>query len=229
MLAYLLMHTLRAAARLLFRLLGGYRIVCAHHVPRKGGVLICPNHVCDADPPAIGAAVPRYPYFMAKEELFSLRLIGPMMRALHAFPIRRDSADRSALRHAEQLLKAGEAVIIFPEGGGNFEGRLQPLQPGALLLALRTRVPVIPVALAHTNQVLPYGATRPRRSPHPVTVTFGEPLDLSDLYGKKGAVEEATYRLTVRLASMLNQPVPQGTHIPHDQRPPQRLPPAAPT
>lgn len=139
-----------------------------------------------------------------------------LLPAIHAFPIKRDSADRAALSKAEALLKAGESVVVFPEGGGNDAGTLQPLHPGALLIALRARVPVVPVALFHTNRVLPYRAVWPRRSPEPVRVVFGEPLDLSDLHGKKGGVEEATRRLTERLATLLDQPIPEGKPQKHD-------------
>ncbi|WP_309712328.1 lysophospholipid acyltransferase family protein [Armatimonas sp.] len=214
---YRLLRTLcRWLAHLLFIFHGGLRVTGNALVPQKGGVLICPNHVCDADPPAIGAALDREAWFMAKSELFSIPVLRWLLPAVHAFPIRRDSADRAALSRAEELLKAGEAVVIFPEGGGNAEGTLQPLHPGALLLALRTKVPVVPVALFHTNKVVPYGATRPQKSPEPVRVEFGEPLDFSDLYGKKGAVDEATKRLTERLAQMLGQPIPEGKPQKHD-------------
>lgn len=200
----------RWIARLLFVTHGGFRVERAERVPRHGGVLFCPNHVCDADPPAVGAALPRPAWFMAKEELFAMRFLHWLLPAVHAFPVKRNSADRGALNRAEALLKAGEAVVIYPEGGGNDVGLLQPLNPGALLVALRAKVPVVPVALFNTNKVLPYRAIRPQRSPEPVRVVFGEPLDLSDLYGKKGAVDEATHRLTVALAELLGQPVPEG-------------------
>ena len=59
-------------------------------------------------------------------------------------------------------------------------------------MALRAKVPIVPVALFNTNKALPYGAVKLQKSPEPITVVFGEPLDLSDLYGKKGAVDEAT-------------------------------------
>lgn len=206
----------RAFVSLLFTVLGGIRREGLENVPTTGGVLICPNHICDADPFAIGWAMPRPAHYMAKSELFAIRIVGPLMRRLRAFPVQRDSADRSALKNAETLLKNGEAVVIFPEGGGNYDGMLQPLHPGALLVALRAQVPVVPVALIHTNWVLPYGSLRPRRSPKPVRVVFGEPLDLSDLYGKRGAIEEATQRLTIRLATMLEQPIPTGKPKRHD-------------
>jgi len=181
-------------------------------VPRSGGVLICPNHVSDADPPAVAAALPRSAWFMGKEELFDIPVLGMLLRLYRVFPVRRNTADRAALRRAEDLLKAGEAVVVFPEGGGNPEATLQPLNPGAALLALRTGVPVIPVAVAGTPGMWPYGAPAPRRSGAPVSVTFGPPLELSDLARRRGgaAVTAATQRLAEALAAMLGQPVPQG-------------------
>ncbi|MGC4043708.1 MAG: lysophospholipid acyltransferase family protein [Armatimonas sp.] len=218
MLTWLCRTLLRCGVWLTLQFLGGLRFRGKKNVPQPGGVLLCPNHVCDADPAVMFVAMPRTAHYMAKAELFDIKFLGKLIRICNAFPIKRDSADRSALRHAEELLKAGEAVVVFPEGGGNFENTLQPLQPGALLIALRARVPVVPVALKNTYYMLPYGETRPRRSPIPAEVIFGEPLDISDLYGKKGAVEEATRRLTERLAQMLNQPVPTKPYVPHDER-----------
>lgn len=210
LLANLLYPMVCALVRLVFVCLGGIRAVDSHHVPRRGGVLICPNHFCDADAPAVAAVLPRRAHFMAKEELFHLRVIGPAMRFFDAFPVRRNSADRGALREAVRRLEAGEAVVIFPEGGGNADGRLQPLHPGPLLVALQAGVPVVPVAIVDANRVLPYGTLRPRRSDRPVRVVFGEPIDLSDLRGQRGAVEAATARLAERLAGLLGQPVPEG-------------------
>lgn len=206
--------------RLVFGALGGFRTQGRERVPRSGGVLICPNHVGDADAPAVAVALPRSAWFMAKEDLFGVPILGAMMRLWHGFPVKRNTADRNALRRAEELLKSGEAVVIFPEGGGNEEGVLQPLNPGALMIALRAGVPVVPVALVNTNKVWPYGDVRPRRAGVPVHVTFGEPIDFSDLAGKRGAIEAATQRLTETLATMLNQPIPQGKPKRRDDEPP---------
>ena len=213
-----LRHVVRVVFWWILCALGGIRIRGKENVPARGGVLLCPNHVCDIDPEVVYVALPRFAHYLAKEELFPVPIVGALMRLCKAIPIQRDSADLKALRRAESVLKAGEALVIFAEGGGNYENSLQPLQPGALLIALRTRVPVIPVALVNTNAVMPYGTLRPRRASRPVEVIFGAPLDLSDLYGKRGATEEATRRLTARLAEMLGQPIPTGPYVPHDKR-----------
>ncbi len=193
---------------LVFLYLGGFRRSGVANVPRCGGVLICPNHVSDADPCAVSVALPRTAYYMAKAELFDTPVLGFLLRLWHAFPIRSNSADRAALRHAEDLLKAGEAVVIFPEGGGNGENTLQSLYPGAMLLALRCDVPVVPVALTNTGKVWRYGDLRPHRAGVPVGVTFGKPLDLSPFRGKPRATEKATQLLTKTLANMLGHPIP---------------------
>ena len=196
--------------RVTFGVLGGLRREGQKNIPKSGGVLLCPNHFSDADPAAVAVALPRTAWFMAKAELFDVPVLGALIRLWHGFPVKRDSADRSALRRAEELLKAGEAVVIFPEGGGNAEGMLQPLHPGALMIALRAKVPVIPVALKDTDKMWTYGAPLPHRSGTAVSVVFGPPLDLSDLEGKRGAIEKATARLTETLAKMLDQPAPVG-------------------
>jgi 1-acyl-sn-glycerol-3-phosphate acyltransferase len=184
--------------------------------PAGTGVLLCPNHVSDADPAAVYWGLGRPAWYMAKSELFSVPVLGALMRFFQAFPVKRDTADRAALKRAEELLKEGKMVVIFPEGGGNFDNTLQPLHPGALLIAMKTRVPVIPVAMKNTALVWPYGKLKLQRTPQPVEVIFGEPLDLSDLYDKRGATELATQRLTETLAKMLDQPIPQGKPQKHE-------------
>jgi 1-acyl-sn-glycerol-3-phosphate acyltransferase len=78
------------------------------------------------------------------------------------------------------------------------------------MVALRAKVPVVPVALKNTDRMWTYGAILPHRSSVPVSVLFGPPLDLSGLEGKRGAIEQATALLTRTLAEMLDQPIPEG-------------------
>ncbi len=170
-----------------YAIYGGIRYVGRENVPRRGGVLITPNHISDADPTAIGLALPRSCYVMAKEEIFSMGFLGTLSRWLHGFPVKRYTADRAALRYAEDLLKRGEAVVMFPEGKLSEDGTLQPILPGALLIAQRAGVPIIPTVIEGTDSLLPYGEKRPRHAGRQIVVRFGAPVSAADLMsGAKG-------------------------------------------
>jgi 1-acyl-sn-glycerol-3-phosphate acyltransferase len=166
-----------------FRYYGGIRFVGRENVPRQGGVLITPNHISNADPPAIGIAVPRPCYFMANETLFARPILGRFMRWLHGFPVKVNAPDRAALRRAEEILKQGEALVIFPEGEQSEDGRLLPMQPGVLLLAQRANVPIVPVIIEGTDLVIPYQQEKPRRASRPVVIRFGKPVTAAELMG----------------------------------------------
>ena len=108
--------------RMLFRVHGGYRVIGAHHVPRKGGVLICPNHVCDVDPSAVAGALPRRSRFIAKHDLFEMRILSWVLPMFGVIPIRRDTADRVALKTA--IISAPGCNVCniasgFPPPSGN--------------------------------------------------------------------------------------------------------------
>ena len=93
----------------------------------------------------------------------------------------RGAPDRAALKRAEELLKSGQIVVIFPEGQLSRDGELQSLLPGALMLALRARVPIIPIGIAGTNQVLPFSHVVPQPTLKKVHVHFGSPISFEDL------------------------------------------------
>lgn len=112
---------------------------------------------------------------MAKSELFGIPILGSVMRAFGAFPVRRGEPDRAALRTAIQFLKAGEVVGMFPEGALTESGELQPIMPGAGLVARQAGVPVICVGLRNTERVLPYGAVVPRPGWRRIWAVWGEP------------------------------------------------------
>ncbi len=166
-----------AVMRLLMRVLGRLTASGESNVPRRGGVLYCPNHSSDCDPVAIFVSAPRRCWMIGKSELFDIPRLGWFFAHFQAFPIKRGSPDRAALRRAEALLKSGEALLLFPEGRLSEDGHLQTLQPGAALLSLRTGAPIVPIGLQNTNRIMPYGAVRPQYSPAPVTVTYGPPID----------------------------------------------------
>jgi 1-acyl-sn-glycerol-3-phosphate acyltransferase len=144
------------------------------HVPPTGPVLLVANHSSVLDPPLIGGMTSRQVTFMAKAELFRVPLFGRFIRALNAYPVRREGGDPAALRTALRILENQGTLLVFPEGTRGPEGTLRPGKPGAGMLAALSGAAVVPVYVRGSGRALPRGARWPR--PVKVTVTFGPPL-----------------------------------------------------
>ena len=149
------------------------------NVPRRGGVLLVCTHQSHLDPMIYGANLPRQVSYFAKAELFENRHFSAFIRALHAFPVRRGEADVGAMKEAIRRLKAGCALVVFPEGTRSIDGSIKPLEAGVGLIARRAGVPVIPAIVDGSYKVLPKGARFPR--PQKVAVMYGKPLDVDGL------------------------------------------------
>jgi 1-acyl-sn-glycerol-3-phosphate acyltransferase len=195
----------RALFRLFFRLLCRWRVTGVETCPRWGPLILAPNHISYLDPPAAGSAVPQPVWFMAKHELFAIPVLGTILPLVNAFPVRRGTADRAALRRAEALLREGKTVVLFPEGMRRFDGRLGDPEPGVAFVALRTQAPVVPVALVGTDRALPRHSALPR--PARVEARLGPPMTFPDLYHRtadRSALDEASRRIMAALRSLLN-------------------------
>jgi len=142
------------------------RVAGTEHIPPRGPLIVACNHVSYFDPPALGAAATRPLGYMAKRQLFLIPLLGPLLRALGAFPVDRSRGDVAAIKAALELLSKGAAMGIFPEGTRNMKRDIKP-QMGVALLASRTGAAVVP---AHVS-----GTARVRRLAR-IGVAFGEPL-----------------------------------------------------
>ena len=141
---YIAKVIVRTIIKVIFRI----EIRGLENIPKKGPVIICPNHISLLDPPVIGALLNRRIYFMAKEELFKnpfLRLL--LGTGLGAFPVKRGTADLSAIKTALTYLKKGKAIGIFPEGTRSKTGQLQKAEPGVAMLAIKGNAPVVPIAI----------------------------------------------------------------------------------
>lgn len=158
-----------------FGLMGPLRQRNRRAIPRHGGFLLVANHRSDIDPILLQWACPRRIYFMAKSELFPVPILGHLMRAFGAFPVKRGEPDRASLRYAASLTEMGEVVGIFPEGELSEDGEMLPLKPGVALLIRMAKVPVVCVGLRRTEKIMPYGLSIPRPAFGWVTAEFGEP------------------------------------------------------
>ena len=157
-------------------LFGGlFRVEGTENVPAHGALLVCPNHFGTLDPPMVPAFLPRSDTWnMAKSEYFRRWRQRWIFTAYHAFPVVRHTADRTALRRSFDLLKAGEVLVMYPEGTRVESGVLSAPEPGAGFIAQKCGCRILPVALTGTRECLPKGKIWPRRVP--VTVRFGKPF-----------------------------------------------------
>ena len=186
-------------------LVGLFKVSGLENIPRSGPVIICPNHSATLDPPMVPAFLPRGDTWnMAKSEYFDKGgFIEWIFRQYHAFPVVRHTADRTALRTAFDILKSGQALIIYPEGTRVESGVLAEPEPGAGFIAQRVACPVVPVGLTGTRECLPKGAHWPRRTR--VSITFGKPFRVLSkrLDGAKVTRQEAAEAIMVEIAELL--------------------------
>jgi 1-acyl-sn-glycerol-3-phosphate acyltransferase len=150
------------------------RIHNAERVPLQGPVVIVSNHASDFDPPILSSCMRRPVAFMAKEELFKVPVLKDAIALYGAYPVKRGSADRSAIRAALSCLEAGWAAGIFLQGTRTPDGRITEPKLGAPLIAAKAQAPLVPVSLWGTHLILRKGSPLPRAVP--VTVRIGEPI-----------------------------------------------------
>lgn len=168
----------------LARLLARVTVTGTENMP-SGGLLLVANHLTSYDPFLVGMCFKRPAYFMGKSELYRNPVRAWVFLQLGTFPVRRGEPDRAALRHAEELLRTGRVVAIFPEGHRSHRGTVQAGQPGIALLARRTGVPILPVAITGSEHLLPRALARwrPWRRPE-LTITVGTPFRLPESDGR---------------------------------------------
>jgi 1-acyl-sn-glycerol-3-phosphate acyltransferase len=173
---------MRLLARLVFPLLFRLRVNGVENVPKTGPVILVSNHLNWTDIPLVGYRVMRRTHFMAKVELFQKAPLKWLIIGLGAFPVRRGEADRQAIKQAEEVLKAGQVLVIFPEGTRSKSHAMKEGLPGAALIAVRSGAPVVPVAISGSERFKLWHIWPFRTA---ITITYGVPFTLSR-EGRKG-------------------------------------------
>lgn len=174
-------------------------------IPAKGSVLLVSNHISWVDPVLLACwltpATGRPMAWMGKAEAMRWPLVGWFLRVNGVFGVRRGAADLEAFRLAERILGSGQILGIYPEGTRSPDGVLRSFRDGAALLALRSGVLVLPVAVTGTNGLWRKGSLIPRRVPR-VTLTIGGPVAIprsggprSELAVVSGAIHDAVAAL----------------------------------
>jgi 1-acyl-sn-glycerol-3-phosphate acyltransferase len=198
------------------------------NLPRTGGFILAPNHLSYADWPTVAlfsyAYGHRFPVFMIKSPIFKVKFIGPLMTKVGELPVYRGRGDAGlVLKQAEEALRAGACVIVYPEGTASRDPDLWPMvgKTGAARLALTTGAPVVPVAHWGAQEILPYGTKRPHLFPRKtVRMAAGPPVDLSRHEGQpltsatlRAATADIMADITALLAKIRQETPPA---VPYD-------------
>jgi len=168
-------------------------------VPTEGPFIVAPSHRSLIDIPFTAYATPSRLRFMAKKELYKSRVLAWLFTSLGGFPVDRGAADRAALRAAQQILDDGQVLAIFPEGTRNGGSEIGPLFDGAAYLAVKNGIPIVPVGIGGSEQILPTGSKFPRL--RKVAIVVGKPVypPETDQRVPRSAIHDVTAALHAEL------------------------------
>jgi 1-acyl-sn-glycerol-3-phosphate acyltransferase len=188
-------------AKILFR----PSVVGADNSPLTGPVLIAPIHRSNVDFAFSLFISPRKVFFMAKEGIFHPAIFGALLTRLGAFPVDRTSADRESLRLSEEVLRRGQALVLFPEGTRKEGTVVEPLHDGAAFIASRTGATIVPVGIAGSERAMPVGAKFPRLTK--IQIVVGTPIEPPTSEGRvsRSQITEKTEELRRELQAVYGE------------------------
>ncbi|HMI53214.1 MAG TPA: lysophospholipid acyltransferase family protein [Candidatus Saccharimonadales bacterium] len=142
-----------------------------------GTCLFAANHTSSADAPAVVGAIPLRIAILLKESLFKFPIVGAAFRSAHFIPVVRDSRDAAveSIDKAVVELKKGQSFLIYPEGTRSDDGRLKRFKKGAVVMAIKAGVPIVPVACSNAHRVMEKRSLEIH--PGEILVEFLEPID----------------------------------------------------
>lgn len=194
-------HFLRVLVHGLNRLLFRTSVVGAYQVPAAGPVIIAPVHRSFIDFFVASEVTGRKLHYMAKDSLWKRPRFGLFLQSIGAFPVHRESADREALRRAQNVLEAGEVLVLFPEGARRTGPTVGDLHEGAAFLAARTGATIVPVGIGGTLSVMPKGTRYPR--PSKVHMIVGDPLSAPARSAGGRVPRSQVHKLTEKLRASI--------------------------
>jgi len=184
--------------RALGAFLAPWRLEGGENIPRTGGYILVANHINWKDPPWIEFALGHAIRYMGKRELFETPVVGFLLRAIGAFPVRRGEADRGALQMALNVVAAGQPLGFFAEGHRSESGQLIRGRPGVAYVAQHSGAPLIPLAVIGTKRAR-FGAFWRRD----ILIRVGEPFHAADLAVEADDAQAVTDAIMRRVAALM--------------------------
>ena len=143
-------------------------------IAESGAVILTPVHRSFADFIFTAILTDRKIFFMAKDSLWNSKILGRLLISWGAFPVHREAADREALSHAEEVLNAGQVLVLFPEGTRKEGREIGDLLEGAAFLSARTGASIVPIGIGGSDRSRPKGKKVPK--PIKIDIVVGEPV-----------------------------------------------------
>ena len=183
----------------------GLVVIGKENLPREGAYILAPTHRSNLDIPCAAAVSSRRLRYMGKDSLWKYRPVGIFLSALGGFPVTRGSADLEALKRCVEVLQQGEPLVLFPEGTRRSGPFIEDLFDGAAFVAVKTGVPIVPVAIAGTEESMSRGKRRIGRGK--CVMVIGSPIRETVFPSRRASREELaaiTTRLRDRLQVLFN-------------------------
>jgi 1-acyl-sn-glycerol-3-phosphate acyltransferase len=183
------------------------KVVGTEHVPATGPVILAPVHRSFADFGFAAFCTKRKLFFMTKDEMWKNKWLGRLLLSVGAFPVHRESADREALQRAEEVLKKGAVLVLFPEGTRREGPVIEGLMEGAAFLSARTGAPIVPIGIGGSDLAMPKGSAVPK--PRTIQVVIGPAIPPPPRTGggrvSRSAVHAATEALVPKLQAVYDE------------------------
>jgi 1-acyl-sn-glycerol-3-phosphate acyltransferase len=183
------------------------KVVGKEHVPTTGPVILAPVHRSFADFGFAAFCTHRKLFFMTKDEMWKNKWLGKLLLTVGAFPVHRESADREALQRAEEVLKKGQVLVLFPEGTRREGAAIEDLMEGATFLSARTGAPIVPVGIGGSDLAMPKGSSLPK--PLTIQVVIGPaippPARTEGGRVSRSSVHAATEDLVTKLQTVYDE------------------------
>jgi long-chain acyl-CoA synthetase len=171
-------YTVKLLLTLAMKVYGRLSATGIENLPVKGAYIIAPNHLSLADVPSITASISvktsSRVFFLGATEFFGGTIASKIARIFHVIPVDMDTRLHNALQLSAYVLRHGKVLLVFPEGSRSRDGGIKEFKKGVGIIARELNIPIVPVAISGTYEMLPSGRLFPR--PARISVSFGKPI-----------------------------------------------------
>ncbi len=175
----------------IYKLLFRGILIGRENIPKKGSFILVSNHGSLLDPPLLGHAIGRNISFMAKSELFRIPLLGFVIKACGAYPVKRGIADKTTIKIACEKLLNDNSIGIFIDGTRQQNGRVNKPKQGAALLAFKNQKLLLPVAIINSHKLVKFRFCIPFFTK--IVIKVGKPINPPKVSSKDDLIMVTSY------------------------------------